>query len=200
MARGSTPRHLEDSDKHKSSIAINLRHWEADTSHHERLQPTYTYTSYASFNSHLADPSPSTQIGLFDSDNRLEPDLGHQDYDFPVSAGIGPHQHDAEAEREQLHCEVELMIMEAEQLDEMGLDQLEDDPTVTNVAHELNLLGTCIHFIVWFTSGYSFWQNSTPKTMMSPFRIVLQRQLTVVIMLRIQISLLANLLFLVYFP
>jgi hypothetical protein len=151
MARGSAPRHLEDSDKHQSSIAINLQRREDDTSHHERLQSTYAYTSYASFNSHLADPSPSTRIGLFDSDNRPELDLGHQDYDFPVSAGISPHQHDAEAEREQLRREVELMMMEAEQLDEMGLDQLEDDPTVTNVAHELSLLGTCIHFVIRFT-------------------------------------------------
>jgi hypothetical protein len=42
-------------------------------------------------------------------------------------------------------------MMEAEQLDEMGLDQLKDNPTVTNVAHELNLLSTCIHFVIRFT-------------------------------------------------
>ena len=54
--------------------------------------------------------------------------------DFPISVGISPLQHDVEAEQEQLHCKVELMMMQTMQLDELGLKQLEDDPTMTNMA------------------------------------------------------------------
>ena len=124
MARGSAIRHLEASDKHKGSIAINLHHREADASHRERLQFTYSYSSYASFNPLLPDPSPSTHIGLFNRGDMqaLKPIYHGYTDDFPISAGISPLQHDPEAEWEQLHREVELMMMEAEQLDELELE------------------------------------------------------------------------------
>ena len=81
----------------------------------------------------------------------------HHDYtdDFPISAGVSPLQHDPEAEREQLRREVELMMMEAEQLDELGPERLEDDPTVTNVAHELDLLGKTFLYDISFNHNLS---------------------------------------------
>ena len=121
MARGSPIWHLEASDKHKGSIAINLRRREADASHREQLQFTYSYSSYALFNPLLPDPSPSTRIGLFNRGDMQALKPTHHDYtdDFLISAGVSPLQHDPEAEQEQLRHEVELM-MEAEQLDELG--------------------------------------------------------------------------------
>jgi len=189
MARGSAARHLEASNKHKSSVAINVQHHEANESHHRQLQSTYTYTSYTSFNSYLPDPSPSTCIGLFDREEM--PGLGpvHHDYidDFPISAGISPHQHDPEAERELLHREVELMMMEAEQLDKVGLEQLEDDPTVTNMAQELYMLGKIILCIILFMA-YFWYQALISKMMMLRFRMALWKPLTMAIMLHIQIK------------
>ncbi|KIM79398.1 hypothetical protein PILCRDRAFT_10519 [Piloderma croceum F 1598] len=139
MARGSAPRHLKDSDKHKSSIAINLWCQEADTSHHERLSLLMRTQVMPHSTLILLIPLHQHKLGFLTWTIGRSLTLGIKIM-ISLSAGISPHQHDAEAEREQLRREVELMMMKAEQLDEMGLDQLEDDPTVTNVAHELSLL------------------------------------------------------------
>jgi len=177
IARGSASRHLDESDKHNTNIAINFQRREANASCREHLQSTYEYTSFALLNSHILDPSPSTRVGFFDNDTVPDPDpmFHNYDEDYLISAGISPQRHDPEDEQEQLCREVELMMMEAEQLDELGPGQLEDDPTVTNITQELDMLGKIVFFIVLPKVNLFSGQILMLMMMISTFRMVSQK-------------------------
>jgi hypothetical protein len=79
-------------------------------------------------------------------DNKAMSDLIVETNDHPmdyptIPAHMDPMSHDSEAEREHLRREVELLLMQAEQLDEFGSGEFADDSTVTNIADELQGLG-----------------------------------------------------------
>jgi hypothetical protein len=57
-----------------------------------------------------------------------------------ISAGLAPLTNDPLIENERLRREVELLMMEAEQYDELGPDCFEDDATTTNVVEHLHSL------------------------------------------------------------
>jgi hypothetical protein len=60
--------------------------------------------------------------------------------DVVIPAGLEPLINDPSIEHERLRREVELLMMEAEQIDELGPEYDEDDATTTNVADHLNSL------------------------------------------------------------
>jgi hypothetical protein len=88
---------------------------------------------------------PSAQPALFATNNNHVPDLMH-DWDggdlfgpmddLVIPAGIMPLVNDP---HERLRREVELLMMEAEQFDEMGGND-EDDATITNVTEHFHSL------------------------------------------------------------
>jgi hypothetical protein len=60
--------------------------------------------------------------------------------DVVIPAGLAPLIDDPSIEHECLRREVELLMMEAEQIDELGPEHVEDDATTTNVIDHLHSL------------------------------------------------------------
>jgi hypothetical protein len=155
ITRGSAKRHPE-TDEHLANIANNIERRAAEEMQRSRLHATYSTLAYAEFNSGVPNLAPSSRPGLFDSNDSLpelicEPE-GDDDVDddndffspldnYIIPADMAPLENDPSAEREKLRREVELMMMEAERIDDLGAAEFDDDVTVTNVMNEMRGLG-----------------------------------------------------------
>ena len=106
----------------------------------------YSSLSYNNFDTSVSNPVPPAQPTFFGSNDDLMP-IDDDDDDIwgpidhvVISAGLVPLTNDPSIENEHLRREVELLMMEAEQYDELGPDHFEDDATTTNVAEHLHSL------------------------------------------------------------
>jgi hypothetical protein len=79
--------------------------------------------------------------------------------DVVISAGLAPLFDDPSIEHERLRREVELLRMEAERIDELGPDYVEDDATTTNVTDHLHSLRVFAPLNLYIISHYIIGTN-----------------------------------------
>lgn len=144
IARKGAKRHL-DSVEHAENIKASLRRQEAIAAQQRQLEESYSSLRPATINSSIPNTVPSTRANIFDD----LPDLivcNDDDMFLPLNcpiilAGVDPLLDGFENEQERLQRAVDLLIMQAEHDDELGLGDADDDATVTNIADNLNSLG-----------------------------------------------------------
>lgn len=139
---------MTDSHEHQSNVEnIGVRR-HSEAIQREQLLTAYSALSYTNFDSSYTIPVPSSRPDFASSMPDLDINIADDNNifsaldDLVIPAGIEPFtDYDSLHERERLHREVELLMMQAEQDDEFGVDGLEDDATVTNVTENLWNMG-----------------------------------------------------------
>jgi hypothetical protein len=146
ITRGAAKRHLEESTEHVTNVQTNLKIHASEAAYHQRLLAPYSSQSYNNFDTSVSNPVPPARPIFFSSNDDLMP-IDDDDDDIwgpidhvVISAGLAPLTNDPSIENERLRREVELLMMEAEQYDELGPDCFEDDATITNVTEHLHSL------------------------------------------------------------
>jgi len=141
ITRAAAKRHLEGSNEHATNVQNNLERRAADAAHQRHLSAPYSALSYNSFDSSILNPIPPSHPALFDTNDHDIMANNDNDMFRPldgliIPTGITPLVDDISFEHERLRREVELLMMEAEQLDEFGPEN-EDDATLTNVIENM---------------------------------------------------------------
>lgn len=154
MLKGSAQKHITTTS-HLSGVAAASEVLRQAALNNHRLQQPYYASSEAAIypSTHLAAPAP--RMGLFDApaDDDM-PELIPLD-DEPLDDNKGPYRSsplipvgilpissdDPSAERELLRRQVEMLLMQAEQVDEFGGTIDENDSTLTNIVEQFRLLG-----------------------------------------------------------
>ena len=129
------------------NVELNHNRCAAESSHRQHLSETYLSWGYSAFKSTMPDPVPSLRPALFATNHDHKPSNLHSHYDdmfgpmdnLVIPAGITPLVDNTSIEHEHLRQEVELLMMEAEEHDELVLDD-EDDATITNITEQLQSL------------------------------------------------------------
>jgi hypothetical protein len=141
ITRAAAKRHLEESNEHAANVRNNLERHAADAARQQRLSAPYSALSYNNFDSSILNPVQPSRPALFEPKNM--PDTADDDNNIfhpldnlIIPAGITPLIDDISFEHERLRREVELLMMEAEQLDEFGPEN-EDDATLTNIVENM---------------------------------------------------------------
>jgi hypothetical protein len=141
ITRAAAKRHLEVSNEHVMNTQANSERRAADAAHHQNISATYSSLSYSDFNTSEMNPTPSSRPALFDANNDILPNDNNifrfMD-DFIIPAGVAPLTDDPSLEHERLRREVELLMMEAEQIDTLGPEYADDDATITNIVDDLH--------------------------------------------------------------
>ena len=144
ITRAAAKHHLEESNEHAANVQNNLERHAADAAHQQRLSAPYAALSYNNFDYSIPNPVPPSRPALFQTNNpNIMPDMAdnnenifHPLDNLIIPAGITPLVDDISFEHERLRREVEFLMMEAEQLDEFGLEN-EDDATLTNIVENM---------------------------------------------------------------
>jgi hypothetical protein len=144
MFRAAAKRHIFDSNDHATNVQANIGRRAADAARFTRISMTYSSLHQDDFNSTFTSPAPPVQPTLFDkNDHPL--DQVHNDThffspmdDIIIPAGVTPLSNNLSLEHERLRREVELLMMEAEQIVELGPDYRDDDATLTNIDDNLD--------------------------------------------------------------
>jgi len=139
---------MTDSREHQSNVKnIGVRR-RLEAIQREQLLTAYSALSYTNLDSSYTVPVPSSRPDFASSKPDLDINIADDNNifsaldDLVIPAGIEPlADYDSLHERERLRREVELLMMQAEQDDEFGVDGLEDDATVTNVTDNLRHIG-----------------------------------------------------------
>lgn len=143
ITRAAAKRHLQESTDHAENVQTNQKMQAVNAARHQQLSATYSALSYNAFDATIPNPMPPVRHTLFDTNNDRAPDI--DDFwrpmdDIIIPAWLTPLADDSAIERERLRQEVELLMMEAEQMDEFEPDYFGDDVTTTNVAEHLHSL------------------------------------------------------------
>lgn len=150
LTRGAAKRHL-DAIKHNNNVQDNIHRREIESLRQEHLVAPYSAPGYAHLDPQIV-PAPETRANLFTSEDILMPDLIHCDdgndtddddglFNIIIPAGVEPLADHSAREQERLKCEVELLMMQAEEDDLLRLGEDDDDATITNIADRLGSLG-----------------------------------------------------------
>jgi hypothetical protein len=142
ISRAAAKRHTVDSNDHATNVQTNVGRRAADAARVTRISTAYLSLHQNHLNFSFASPAPSTQPAMF---HENAPDPIHSDDhffspmdDIIIPAGITPIFDNTSLEHECLRREVELLMMEAEQIDELGPDYRDDDATLTNIDDNLD--------------------------------------------------------------
>lgn len=146
IARKSVKKHLSDSSDHKVNVATNNRRRSQAVQHQVILEASYAQMAYVEPNAAIPDPRPSARPDLYDDIpdlvDVLDDDNEDVYFDNPViPADISPLSRDPYTEQQRLRQEVELLMMNAEHIDEFGTREDDDDATITNILNEFGSLG-----------------------------------------------------------
>ena len=133
------------------NVESNHNRCAAESSHRQHLSETYSLRGYGAFKSTMPDPVSSSRPALFATNHDHTPSNLHSRYDdmfgpmdnLIIPAGITPLVDNTSIEHEHLRQEVELLIMEAEEHNELVLDD-EDDATITNITEQLQSVPSCV--------------------------------------------------------
>ena len=143
--RAAAKQHTAESNDHAAKVQANVGRHAADAACATRISTPYSslHKNGLNFNS-FASPAPSAKPAMFHQNGHapwLDP--MHNDFFSPmdniiIPAGVTPLSDNPSLEHECLQQEVELLMMEAEQIDELGPDYRDDDITLTNINDNLD--------------------------------------------------------------
>jgi hypothetical protein len=136
--RRSSGSHLKTIE-HERSVAENLAREHEQDERERRMAATYSVANTTALNPHTAIHAPPLGPQISSSHDLSLFDIP-MDYDLPEIQMVHP-RHDAHAEAERQRRELVLLLQEAQESDVLGLDAIDNDETLTNVAHEMRNLG-----------------------------------------------------------
>jgi hypothetical protein len=142
MDRRSEKKHLAGNE-HQIHVGQNTERRRKEADDMVQLQAAYATSGWAQLNASIAQSGPSIRPGISIDDGVPDVIIDAADdhpTDYPmIPVHMDPIFHDAEAEREHLRRQVELLRLQAEQMDEFG--EFADDSTITNIEDQLH--GLC---------------------------------------------------------
>lgn len=149
VLKGSAQRHLLGAG-HLSTVAAASDSRQQAEENTQRLQQPYYNSSSAYINPSSSVTAPELRVGIFDAaayDDMpglvpLDDDEYHASSPL-IPVGILPATlDDPDVERELLRRQVEILLMQAEQVDEFSEADFANDSTITNIVEQFRLLGT----------------------------------------------------------